>query len=132
MTGAIDQHGRILPIGAATEKIEGFYDACRDQGFTGTQGVIVPQTNVKNLNLRGDVVESCEPGQFHVYAVDDIRQALELFTGMPAGERNEEGLYPSDSLLGQAVEKAFEFWTLASAHPIWETEESKPEPAEEA
>ena len=124
MTGAIDQHGHVLPIGAATEKIEGFFEACRDLGFTGTQGVIVPKTNVKNLMLHPDVVEACDQGRFHVYAVEDIREALELFTGMPAGDRNEHGEYEPGSLLHIAVEKAFEYWTLASAHPVWETEET--------
>ncbi len=120
MTGAIDQHGRILPIGAATEKIEGYFEVCRAQGFTGTQGVILPSTNVKNLMLRDDVVSACHEGTFHVYAVDDIREAFELFMGIPAGERGDNGEYPEGSLLGLAVEKAFEYWTLASAHPVWE------------
>jgi len=127
MTGAIDQHGRILPIGAATEKIEGFFEACRDQGFTGTQGVIVPRTNVKNLMLHDDVVTACKEGTFHVYAVDHIKEALELFSGIPAGERGEDGDYPEGSLLGLAVQKAFEYWTLASARPIWEEAPDEPE-----
>jgi len=127
MTGAIDQHGRILPIGAATEKIEGFFEACRDQGFTGTQGVIVPCTNVKNLMLNDEVVAACKEETFHVYAVDHITEALELFTGVPAGERVEGGDYPEDSLLGLAVEKAFEYWTLASARPVWEEAPEEPE-----
>jgi len=123
MTGAIDQHGRILPIGAATEKIEGFYDACVDLGLTGEQGVIVPQANVGDLMLRHDVVAACWDERFHVHAVETIHQALELFTGIEAGSRDVGGEYPEGTLLHTAVARAFEFWALAAATPVWETEE---------
>ncbi|MFV1959586.1 MAG: AAA family ATPase, partial [Planctomycetota bacterium] len=69
MTGAIDQVGNILPIGAVNEKIDGFYDTCNDAGLTGTQGVIIPRHNVGDLMLRADVVEACREGRFRVYAV---------------------------------------------------------------
>jgi len=123
MTGAVDQHGRILPIGAANEKIEGFYDACKDMGLTGTQGVMIPEANVGDLMLRHDVVAACERGEFHVYGVGTIQAALELFTGMPAGERDASDEYPGGSLLNLAVQRALEFWVLASATPEWEEEE---------
>ena len=132
MTGAIDQHGRILPIGAGTEKIEGFFDACDDVGLTGTQGVILPKTNVSNLMLRPDVVAACAEGRFHVYAVDHIQEALEIFTGVEAGVPDESNEYPEGTLLRRAVDRAFEFWTLAAAQPVWETEEGEGEEAEEA
>ncbi len=136
MTGAIDQHGRIQPIGAATEKIEGFFDACVDLGLTGDQGVIIPQANVRDLMLRQDIVEACREGRFHVFAVETIQQALEIFTGISAGERDNEGEYPEGTLLHTAVERAFEFWSLASARPVWDVEEevaeAKPGPTEEA
>ena len=132
MTGAIDQHGKILPIGAATEKIEGFYDVCAAIGLTGTQGVIIPKTNVANLMLREDLVESCAAGRFHVYAVDTIHEALEIFTGLPTGERNEDGDYPEGSLLHTAVERAFDYWSLAVARPTFEEVDGvDTEPAEE-
>ncbi|MBU0640262.1 MAG: AAA family ATPase, partial [Planctomycetes bacterium] len=93
MTGAIDQVGHILPIGGVNEKIEGFYDACRDIGLTGTPGVIIPRANAGDLVLREDVADSCAAGQFAVYAVETIQEAIELFTGMPAGERDGSGTY---------------------------------------
>ena len=132
MTGAIDQHGGILPIGAGTEKIEGFFDTCDDAGLTGTQGVILPKTNVSNLMLRQDVVAACAEGRFHVYAVDHIQEALEIFTGVEAGVPDESNEYPEGTLLRRAVDRAFEFWTLAAAQPVWETEEGEGEEAEEA
>ena len=130
MTGAIDQHGRILPIGAATEKVEGFFDACVDLGLTGTQGVILPRANVGDLMLRADVVEACAEGRFHVYAVETIQEALELFTGVEAGTRDPGGEYEPGTVLALAVDRAFEFWALASVTPTWETEEvqATPEP----
>jgi len=112
MTGAIDQVGNILPIGGVNEKIEGFYDVCADGGLTGTQGVIIPKTNVGDLMLRPDVVAACTEGKFRVYSVDRIHEALALFSGMPAGELDEEGAYPEDSLLGLAFEKAGEYWDM--------------------
>lgn len=110
MTGAIDQFGNIQPIGGASEKIEGFFAACQDAGLTGEQGVILPRCNVHNLVLRREVVEACEAGQFHVWAVDRIEQALELFLGVPAGEADEEGNYPDDTVLGIAMDMLHEYW----------------------
>lgn len=117
MTGAIDQFGHIQPIGAATEKIEGFFDTCVDAGLTGEQGVIVPRANVKNLMLRPDVVEACEAGRFHVWSVETIAQALEIFTGVRAGEADEQGHYPEGTLLHLAIDQAGEYWRQARAAP---------------
>ncbi|MFT4541535.1 MAG: putative ATP-dependent protease [Planctomycetota bacterium] len=114
MTGAIDQHGRIQAIGAANEKIEGFFDICSEAGLTGDQGVLIPKANVGDLMLRHDVVEACENGQFHVLGIDSIQQALEILTGVEAGERSEDGTYPAGSLLAKAVEQATCYWEQAS------------------
>ncbi|MCO6435861.1 MAG: AAA family ATPase [Phycisphaerae bacterium] len=114
ITGAIDQMGNILPIGAVNEKAEGFFDTCNDLGLTGTQGVIVPETNADDLMLREDVVEACRNGRFHVYAVRDVRAALEILTGLKAGEPDVQGIYPDDSLLSVAAAKAFEYWIKAT------------------
>ena len=133
MTGAIDQLGNILPIGGATEKIEGFYDACVDLGLTGEQGVIIPRSNVADLMLRADVAAACEEGRFHIYAVETIQQALEVFTGVEAGERDPGGEYPEGTLLHTAVERAFEFWSLASTPAAaWQQDEEEEAEASEA
>lgn len=131
ITGAIDQHGRIQAIGGVNEKIEGFYDTCRDAGLTGDQGVIIPTSNAGDLMLRREVVEACERGEFRIWAVDTIHQALELLTGTPAGERDEEGEYPEDSLLGMAVERALDFWLKTLASPSAYAEEEYEEDDEE-
>jgi ATP-dependent Lon protease len=118
MTGAIDQHGHIQPVGATTEKIEGFYDVCNEAGLKGTEGVIIPRANLGDLMLREDVAAACAEGRFRVWAVDTIQQALEVLTGEVAGERDEEGFYTEDSLLAVAVERAGEYWALASRMPV--------------
>ena len=43
VTGAVDQFGRVQAVGGLNEKIEGFYQVCQHQGFTGNQGVILPR-----------------------------------------------------------------------------------------
>ncbi len=112
MTGAIDQKGNILPIGAATEKIEGFFDACKSLEYTGEQGVLIPEANADELMLREDVVEAVNEGNFHVYAVSTIQEALSLLTGIEAGERGVGG-YPAETVLGMAEARADRFWEVA-------------------
>ncbi len=114
MTGAIDQFGHILAVGAVNEKVEGFFDACHDLGMTGTQGVIIPQANAGDFVLRHDVVEACASGTFHVYAVQTVHEALHLLTGRPAGVPNAGGRYPKGSVLRQAVDRAREYWLKAA------------------
>ncbi|MDA0191415.1 MAG: ATP-dependent protease, partial [Proteobacteria bacterium] len=69
ITGSVNQHGIVQPIGAVNEKIEGFFDICRARGLTGRQGVIIPAANVQHLMLRHDVVDAVAEGRFAVYAV---------------------------------------------------------------
>ena len=118
MTGAIDQLGNILPIGAVNEKIEGFYDTCKAEGLTGTHGVVIPSSNVGDLMLRHDVVEACARGEFQVWPVASIHEALALFFGRPAGQRDAEtGFYPPNTVLNRAVASAFMLWRQAQAEP---------------
>ena len=100
VTGSINQLGHVQAIGGANEKIEGFFDVCDTRGLTGEQGVIIPRANVKHLMLRYDVVDAARQGKFHIYPVETVEQALELLTGLAAGEPDEEGNYPADSLNG--------------------------------
>ncbi len=98
LTGAVSQHGEMLPVGDVTRKIEGFYQVCKLQGFTGTQGVLIPSRNVKDLMLGREVLDAVRKRQFHVYAVDDVDQAMEILTGMPAGRRLRDGSFEPGSL----------------------------------
>ncbi len=113
MTGAIDQFGNILAIGGVNEKIEGFFDTCRDIKLTGTQGVIIPKSNAGDLMLREDVVEAAERGEFHIYAVSHITQALELLLGQPAGKRGDDGRYPEGTVLHGAMDASDRYWKEA-------------------
>lgn len=101
VTGSVNQHGQVQAIGGVNEKIEGFFDVCRARGLTGEQGVLIPASNVAHLMLRAGVVRAAESGQFHIYAVETVDQALELLTGFPAGEPDADGNYPPDTLNGQ-------------------------------
>ena len=91
VTGSLNQKGVIQAIGGVNEKIEGFFDVCRQAGLDGTQGVIIPRSNLHDLMLREDVVEAVRNGQFHVWAVDKVTDGIELLTGMKAGSPAEEG-----------------------------------------
>jgi len=100
VTGSVNQHGQVQAIGRVNEKIEGFFDLCKARGLTGEQGVLIPAANVKHLMLRQDVVEAVEAGQFHIYPVAEVDQGIEILTGVSAGERDEEGKYPPESING--------------------------------
>jgi lon-related putative ATP-dependent protease len=114
VTGAIDQLGNIQPIGAVAEKIEGFFLVCKEAGLTGTQGVVIPRTNVDNLMLHPEIVAACAEGSFQVWAIDTIYDALELFTGWEAGRADEKGDYAQGTLLHRAEARALAYWKMAA------------------
>lgn len=98
VTGSVNQYGRVQAIGAVNEKIEGFFDICRARGLDGSQGVLIPDSNVKHLMLREDVVQACADGKFGVHAASTVDEAIALLTGVPAGEPNDEGVVPEGSI----------------------------------
>ena len=98
VTGSVNQAGDIQAIGEATPKIEGFYDVCKARGLTGTQGVMIPRDNTRNLVLEDSVIKAVEEGRFHIYAVSTIDEGIEVLTGVPAGERREDGTYPEGTV----------------------------------
>ncbi|WP_436638137.1 Lon protease family protein [Microbaculum sp. FT89] len=103
VTGSVNQHGDVQAIGGANDKIEGFFDICNARGLTGNQGVLIPESNVRHLMLRDDVVEACKAGRFAVYPIASIDQGIALLTGRPAGTRGADGRYPDGSVY-RAVE----------------------------
>lgn len=100
ITGSMNQFGEAQPIGGLNEKIEGFFDVCVIKGRKSSQGVIIPQSNMYNLMLRSDIVKAVEKGEFHIWAIESVHEAIEIFTGMPAGVMNDDGSYPVDSVFG--------------------------------
>ncbi|MGR4068021.1 Lon protease family protein [Billgrantia sp. C5P2] len=105
VTGSIDQHGRVQAVGGVNEKIEGFFDICQARGGVKGHGVLLPATNVEHLMLKLEVRDAIAAGEFKVYAIEYLDQALELLTGMTPGERTDEGLYPAGSLNAKVHER---------------------------
>jgi predicted ATP-dependent protease len=98
VTGSVNQKGEIQPIGGVNEKIEGFFKTCKARGLKGNEGVMIPHQNVVNLMLDDEVVEAVKEGSFHIYAIKDVEEGIELLTDIPAGRRNEVGEYPEDTI----------------------------------
>jgi predicted ATP-dependent protease len=98
VTGSVNQFGQVQPIGGATEKIEGFFDVCAAKGLSGTQGVVIPAQNTDDLMLKEEVLEAVRSDKFHIYAVRNIEEGIELLSGIPAGDVNEDGSYPEGSV----------------------------------
>lgn len=108
VTGSVNQWGEIQPIGGVNEKIEGFYHICKEKGLTGTQGVIIPKQNVRNLMLEDEVVEAVRQGTFHIWEVGHIAEGIEILTGVSAGNvRGANGQFPADTIFAK-VEARFE------------------------
>jgi len=112
VTGSVNQLGEVQPIGGVNEKIEGFFEVCKARGFTGTQGVLIPAANVDDLMLRDDVIAAARAGTFHVYPVRTVDQAIELLTGVPAGEADAVGEGPQTSVNGRVAARLREYSTV--------------------
>jgi lon-related putative ATP-dependent protease len=109
VTGSVNQHGQVQAIGGVNEKIEGFFDVCRERGGPDGQAVIIPVANVKHLMLREEIVQAVAEKRFAVYAVSTVDEALELLAGLPAGERDAQGTYPEGSLNQRVEARLIEF-----------------------
>ncbi|MBC2711445.1 MAG: AAA family ATPase [Desulfosarcina sp.] len=105
VTGSVNQKGQVQAIGGVNQKIEGFYDVCRSKGLTGSQGVMIPAANVKNLMLKKSVIEAVEQGQFKVWQVATIEEGIEILTGKAAGKPDAAGNFPPNTLYGRVQKK---------------------------
>lgn len=128
VTGSVDQQGNIQPIGGVNEKIEGFFETCRQRGLTGEQGVMIPVHNVVNLMLRADVRQAMTEGQFHIFPVHNVDEGIEILTGVPAGALQEDGTYPEDSVHGQVLARLQEIAASLKEKGKREDEENKSGP----
>ncbi len=108
VTGSVNQLGEVQAIGGVSAKVEGFFDLCQARGLTGTQGVLIPKTNLPHLLLRDDVARALEAGKFHLYAVENVSQGIEVLTGLPAGERDPSGRFPAGSVFGRVERRIIE------------------------
>ena len=98
VTGSVNQHGQIQPIGGVNQKIEGFFAVCKNCGLTGRQGVIIPAANRKNLMLKPEVIDAVRNGRFHIWSVATIDEGISILTGRPAGERDAAGRWSEGSV----------------------------------
>ncbi len=112
ITGSVNQHGEMQPIGGVCEKIEGFFDICQARGLDGSQGVIIPSTNIRDLMLKQVVIDAAEAGKFQVYAVKHVEQAMELLSGLPAGVTDNQGIYPSQTINGMVQQRLAEWLAI--------------------
>ncbi|MBV1732416.1 MAG: AAA family ATPase, partial [Hydrogenophaga sp.] len=102
VTGALNQHGEVLPVGGVNEKIEGWFRVCDAAGLDGTQGVLLPRRNLRHLMLDRAVVDAVAEGRFHILTASHVGEGLELLCGMASGLTDgEPGNYPADSVLGR-------------------------------
>lgn len=121
-TGSVNQKGKIQAIGDVNQKVEGFFEVCKEKGLTGKQGVIIPKANTKNLMLKREVIQAVKQKKFHIYPVATVEQGIEILTGVPAGKPDKDGNYPQGSVYGavqrklkrfqkslQKIEKEFEY-----------------------
>lgn len=112
ITGSVNQFGQAQAIGAVNEKIEGFFDICAARGLNGEQGVLIPESNVKHLMLRHDVVAAAEAGKFRIYAIENVDQALTILTGVAAGEADMNGVYEEGSVNWKVAERLAELTNI--------------------
>jgi predicted ATP-dependent protease len=98
VTGSMNQQGEIQAIGGINEKIEGFFDVCKIKGLTGTQGVIMPHSNVEDLMLREEILDAVAAGKFHIWPVARIEDGIEILTGATAGKRNGDGTFEKETV----------------------------------
>ncbi|MBT9506851.1 Lon protease family protein [Rhodoferax sp.] len=115
VTGAVNLHGEVLPVGGINEKIEGYFRICQTAGLDGKQGVLIPQRNRRHLMLNPNIVNAVKEGLFHIYTAEHVSDGMELLTGCPSGMVSAPGTageYPKDSVLGRA-EKTLQAYRLA-------------------
>ncbi|MBI5233392.1 MAG: ATP-dependent protease, partial [Deltaproteobacteria bacterium] len=98
VTGSMNQRGEVQPVGGINEKIEGFFDVCVEKGLTGSEGVIIPSRNIKNLMLKKEVVEAVRDKRFAIYPISYVDEGMEILTGREMGERSAEGGYPEGTI----------------------------------
>ena len=104
VTGSVNQKGEVQAIGGVNEKIEGFFEVCKAKGFTGQQGVMIPESNMQNLMLKEEVVDAVRAGQFHIYSAKTIDEGIAVLTGIKAGKRRKDGTF-EDGTVNYRVDK---------------------------
>ena len=124
ITGSVNQKGDIQPIGGVNEKIEGFFDVCKERGLNKKHGVIIPVQNVKDLMLKDEIVEAVKRKEFHIYPVSKIEEAIEILTGVKAGKQLKNGGYEANTVFGTVEKKLKEMRKRLKPTPTQATQKS--------
>ena len=114
VTGSVNQYGEVQAVGGINEKIEGYFRLCKARGLTGEQAAIIPAANKRNLMLKQEVIDAVAEGLFAIYAVGSVNETLELLTGQYAGEVDNDGLYPENSINFKAISRLKEISDMTS------------------
>ena len=130
VTGSVNQHGQVQPIGGVNQKIEGFFAVCKERGLTGEQGVLIPESNRRNLMLKAEVIEAVERGEFHIWSVATIDEGITLLTGTEAGERREDGSWPEGSVNDRVNRRLAELAEIGASYGRREEAETARKPSE--
>ena len=75
--------------------------------------MLLPADNVVNLMLDDEVMAAVAAGQFHIFPVTTIEEAMEILTGLPAGLRGADGKFPMGSLYALVDERLARLTRLA-------------------
>ncbi len=113
VTGSVNQKGQIQPIGGVNEKIEGYYQVCKERGLDGSHGVMIPIQNVDNLQLSDEIIKSVKDKKFHIYSVSTIEEGIEVLTGVPAGKKDKNGHFPAGTVNYLVYEKLKKYAKLS-------------------
>ncbi|MGN1063213.1 MAG: Lon protease family protein, partial [Alphaproteobacteria bacterium] len=113
VTGSVNQLGQVQAIGGVNEKIEGFFEICKLTGMTGSQGVIIPASNVQNLMLSQEIIAAVKKKQFRIWAVKTIDEGMEILTGKHAGSMDKNGLFPAGTINGEVADRLLQFFKKA-------------------
>ena len=121
VTGSVNQKGEVQPIGGANEKIEGYFEVCKARGLDGQHGVVLPQSNVRNLMLKQEVADAVKAGKFHIYPVSTIEEGIEVLTGVPAGKALPNGGYEENTIYGLVDKRLREMAETAKRFQVFST-----------
>ena len=114
VTGSVNQYGEVQAVGGINEKIEGYFRLCKARGLKGEHAAIIPAANKRNLMLKQEVIDAVAEGLFAIYAVGSVNETLELLTGQYAGEVDNDGLYPENSINFKAISRLKEISDMTS------------------
>ena len=129
VTGSMNQYGEVQAVGGINEKIEGFFAVCKARGLTGEQGVLIPASNVKHLVLKEEVIDAVKAGNFNIWGIETVDQALEILIGKKAGKLSKKGTFPRGSINYKVLERLRDIADITDDHDEEPAERSKePEP----